>query len=265
MRYLLVLLLAAAAAAQQPPGASSPRREPAAPPEARGPAPPAPRQETAEHPESPEPPGRPFSAAELEQDQLRQLLALRRVYVDQLAGGEGAGEIRDMVIAALQRARLFIVTEDEARADAYLRGSAEDLIFSETHATRDGLNFRTQGRISSRAHSETDSFSTGVGVGETDDSYSRDRKHEASAAIRLVSRNGDVLWSTTQESLGAKYKGSSADVAEKISKELAAAYAHARKLLAAQEQGTRVTGAPEPGGKPGGNSGESPAQVAAKP
>jgi hypothetical protein len=39
-------------------------------------------------------------------------------------------------------------------------------------------------------------------------------------AVRLVSSDGDVLWSTTQESKGAKYKGASADVAEKVVKQL---------------------------------------------
>jgi hypothetical protein len=38
--------------------------------------------------------------------------------------------------------------------------------------------------------------------------------------VRLVSSDGDVLWSTTQESKGAKYKGATADAAEKAVKEL---------------------------------------------
>jgi hypothetical protein len=39
-------------------------------------------------------------------------------------------------------------------------------------------------------------------------------------AVRLVSPDGDVVWSTTQESKGAKYKGATADVAEKVVKQL---------------------------------------------
>lgn len=39
-------------------------------------------------------------------------------------------------------------------------------------------------------------------------------------AVRLVSADGDVIWTTTQESRGAKYKGASADVADKIAKQL---------------------------------------------
>ena len=172
----------------------------------------------------------PPSPEQIEQQHLRQMLSIRRVYVDKLSGGETATQIRDMVIAALQRSRLFIVTEDEARADAYLRGSAEDMVFTEVRASREGINVRAGGRVRSKDRTEDDTISSTFGAGETDDRYSRERKHEALASLRLVSRDGDVLWSATQESLGAKYKGSSSDVAEKIIKELAAAYARARKL-----------------------------------
>lgn len=75
--------------------------------------------------QAPEP---PLSAEQIEHQQLRQLLILRRVYVDRLSAGPDAGPLRDMVIAALQRARLFIITEDESQADGYLRGSVEDLV-----------------------------------------------------------------------------------------------------------------------------------------
>lgn len=175
------------------------------------------------------------SGDEIEQQHLRQLLGLRRVYVDQLAGGETAKQVRDMIIAALARSRLFIVTEDENKADAYLRGSGEDSTFTETRASREGINARVGGRAgNSQGRYNGDSVSATLGVGESDDFYSKERRHEARASVRLVARDGDVLWSSTQESLGAKYKGSAADVAEKISKELADAYARARKLASPQ-------------------------------
>ena len=171
---------------------------------------------------------------QIEQQHLRQLLSLRRVYVDRLGGGgETAGQLRDMVIAALQRSRLFIVTEDESRADAFLRGSAEDLVYTDVRASREGINARAGGRVTNRDRSDSDSFTGTFGVGESEDHYQRERKHEAAASVRLVARDGDVLWSTTQESNGAKYKGSSADVAEKIMRELASAFARAKKLAPA--------------------------------
>jgi hypothetical protein len=172
----------------------------------------------------------PLSPDEIEREQLRQILSIRRVYVDRLGGGASADQIRDMVIAALQRQRLFLLTEDESRADAYLRGSAEDLIFTDVRSTREGLQVRATGSASRRQAGESEAASAGVAVGETDDRYTRERRHEAVASLRLVARNGDVLWSSTQESLGAKYKGSSLDVAEKIAKDLKEAFDRARRL-----------------------------------
>ena len=43
---------------------------------------------------------------------------------------------------------------------------------------------------------------------------------DARITVRLVDPDGDVIWSTTQESRGAKYKGASADAAEKVAKQL---------------------------------------------
>jgi hypothetical protein len=176
----------------------------------------------------------PPSAEEIERLHAREMLAVRRVYVDRLSAGPNSGALRDMIIAALHRSRLFIVTEDESRADAYLRGAAEDLVFTETRNVRDGLQVRAAGSAGRRDRRESDSVSAGVSVGEQEDRYTREQKHEAVASLRLVARHGDVLWSTTQESLGAKYKGSSADVADKVARDLEAAWARAKKLAGAR-------------------------------
>jgi len=61
-----------------------------------------------------------------------------------------------------------------------------------------------------------------LGVGETESTTIKERKHEAMATVRLVNKDGDVMWSTTQESNGAKFRGASADVADKITKQLTA-------------------------------------------
>lgn len=67
-------------------------------------------------------------------------------------------------------------------------------------------------------------------MGDQESTRIAERKHEATAAVRLVSKEGDVLWSTTQGSLGAKFRGASADVAEKITRQLLRDYDSAKKL-----------------------------------
>jgi len=64
--------------------------------------------------------------------------------------------------------------------------------------------------------------SLSAGVGESESTNIHERKHEAMATVRLVNKDGDVMWSTTQESNGAKFRGASADVADKITKQLTA-------------------------------------------
>jgi curli biogenesis system outer membrane secretion channel CsgG len=158
-----------------------------------------------------------------------QLLCVKRVYVDMLDGDDAALQMRNMLISALQQTHLFIVTENQERADAVLHGSATDLIFNETHSSSDGVNAHVQASTGSSAY-KGGSFNKSLGgsLGETESSHSQERKHEASAAIRLVNKDGDVIWSTTQESQGSKFKGSLADVAEKVTRKLADDFSRAR-------------------------------------
>jgi hypothetical protein len=150
---------------------------------------------------------------------LRQLLTVRRVFVDRLTGGETAAQMRDILASSLAGSKLFVVTENQERADAILRGAAEDLVFSETHNSSDGINAHVSvgtGRTSYNSRGSTG----GLGIGENESEHSVERHHEAIAAVRLVNKEGDVIWSTTQESQGAKFHGASADVAEKITAQL---------------------------------------------
>jgi hypothetical protein len=173
-------------------------------------------------------------AATLEQDSLRQLLGIHRVYVDRLTGGETAAQMRDMLISSLEGSKLFVVTENQERADAFVRGSAEDLVFTDIHSASEGINARANvGTTRSNrgfVGGSSEGANGGVGVGENESSHIQERKHEAVAAVRLVNKDGDVIWSTTQESQGGKFRSASTDVADRITKKLVEDYERARKL-----------------------------------
>jgi len=180
------------------------------------------------------------TATVVEPDTLRQLLTLRRVYVDRFSGGETAAQMRDMIINGLQSSKLFVITENQDKADAILRGSGEDLVFNDQHSSSDSLNVHSNLgtrrssdagalRGGSHVYDSTDQ-TVGLGAGESESSHSVERRHEANAAVRLVTKDGDVIWSTTQESLGGKFRGASADVADKITKRLTEDYERARQL-----------------------------------
>jgi len=156
----------------------------------------------------------------------RELPNIRRVYVDRLTGDNTAAHLRDLIIASLQATNLFILTESEKNADAVLRGGGEDLVFTDQFQTSDNINARLQastgvGGSSKTTRSEADrSRYSGITIGEHESTNIKERKHEAFATVRLVNKEGDVIWSTTQESQGAKFRSASADVAEKIAKQL---------------------------------------------
>jgi hypothetical protein len=174
-------------------------------------------------------------------DLASQLPKIKRVYVDRLTGGETAAQMRDLIITALENSKLFVLTENQERADAFLRGAAEDLIYTDQFKSSENVSMRGNSSDSEGVSSDSryngasggtssrSSRSMGSAIGGGESSDVKERKHEALATVRLVNKDGDVLWSTTQESNGAKFHGASADVAEKIAKQLAAEYERVKK------------------------------------
>jgi hypothetical protein len=170
-----------------------------------------------------------------------QIAGIKRVYIDRLTGGETAAQMRDLIISSLQSSKLFVLTENADRADAFLRGAAEDLVYTDNFQSSEGVNAhvgdseRSASSSGSRFNGGGGSVSRSVGrslsagVGENEATNIHERKHEAMATVRLVNKDGDVMWSTTQESNGAKFRGASADVADKITKQLAADVERLRK------------------------------------
>ncbi len=164
------------------------------------------------------------------------LADIRRVYVDQLGGGKTSDQFRDMLIAAMQTSGLFVLTENPDRADATLKGSGDDLIFTDEHTSADsiGIHANAGGSSSSRALNSggTSSQTMGIGVTDSENSRIQERRHEATGSVRLVGKDGDVIWSTTQESGGGKFRSAMADVADKIMKQLAEETKKMRELAA---------------------------------
>src|SRR6204780_5347411 len=90
------------------------------------------------------------AAARAEEDLLPQLLTVKRVYVDRLTGGETAAQMRDLIITSLQNSKLFVLTENPERADAFVHGAAEDLIYTDEFESTDSVDIR--GSTSNSTH-----------------------------------------------------------------------------------------------------------------
>ena len=198
----------------------------------------------------------PLAAQDDPEELSGQLVQVKRLYIDKFAGGEGAAQLRDMIIAALQKTRMFVLTENPDRADAILRGSGEDLIFTDTFSSSEGIQARGGFSAGKGASSSKDRehLSVSSGFGESENSRIAERKHEASASVRIVNRDGDVIWSTMQESQGAKFRSASADVADRIAKQL--------QNDLGKLKGVPAAGSPLPAAKPFPSS---PVQPATQP
>jgi hypothetical protein len=160
------------------------------------------------------------------------ILEVKRIYVSPLDGGAQAEALRDLIITGLNSTKLFVLTDNIDRADAVLKGAADDKTFTDTFDTSDSASGRNN--ISSTKGGTIYTRAAGVALGnggsQDDSHHIRERKHEAYASVRLCNKDGDVLWSTTQESLGAKFRGASADVAARIAHQLALDYEREKRV-----------------------------------
>jgi hypothetical protein len=174
-----------------------------------------------------------------EEEATTQLAQVRRIYIDILTGGDEALKIRDLLMTSLKGSKQFIITEDEDRADATLKGAGCDEVFTDTFQSSEGINAHSQLGTGSSAGtrnyaSSSSNRNIGLSIGENESRRTEERKHGALATVRLVNRDGDVIWSATAESFGGKFLGASADVADKIAKRLVVDYKAAKQLVAGQ-------------------------------
>jgi hypothetical protein len=179
----------------------------------------------------------PFLEQSPEEQAAAQLSKVRRIYISILTGGDAALQIRDLLITSLHNSKQFVITEDEDKADAVLKGAGDDDVFTDTFQSSEGINAHSQISAGSSEglrnySSSSNNHSGGLTIGENDSRRTEERKHDAIATVRLVSKDGDVIWSATAESLGAKFMGASADVADKIAKRLVSDYKSAKQEAA---------------------------------
>jgi curli biogenesis system outer membrane secretion channel CsgG len=156
------------------------------------------------------------------------LLKVNRIYVDSFGDDVVSRELQSMIVSALVATKRFKVTENREKADAVLKGVALEKSTQELHAYGEST---AVGTASGGSHSDINgsggmisgSSSGGFAaqhMGISDSSVNTETIDEARIAVRLVNPDGDVIWTSTQESKGAKYKGASADVADKCVKQL---------------------------------------------
>jgi len=183
-----------------------------------------------------------------------RLLHIRRIYVDSFGDGPIDKQIQAMIVNSLTESKRFIVTENKDKADAILKGTGLEKTSQEYHATSEGT--AVGGAAGGHSGSVNGSFVNGMGsvsgssqggfvahsAAISDSSASTETINDARAAARLVDPDGDVIWTSTQESKGAKYKGATADVADKVVKQLLHDLEKLEKRSASQSQPAASSG-----------------------
>jgi len=178
----------------------------------------------------------------------KPLAEVKRVYVDSFGDDPISREMQSMVITSLTNSRVFSVTENKGKADAILKGTTIEKTSQEAHSYSDATSVgvargSVHGSVDGSSRGDLSGhFVDGTGTidgsstgsingsinGSTNSTHMADSTstssintvNDARASVRLVNSDDDVIWTTTQESKGAKYKGASADVADKIVKQL---------------------------------------------
>lgn len=172
------------------------------------------------------------SATKVDPEIAAKLLKVRRIYVENFGDDAIVKQLQAMVINSLAESNRFIITENKEKADAILKGTGLEKTSQEFHAIGDSSTAAaargsSHSKVNGSVFEDTGSISGSSSggfiakqLGTSDSQSSTETVNDARLAVRLVSTDGDVIWTTTKESKGAKYKGASADVADQIVKQL---------------------------------------------
>ena len=172
------------------------------------------------------------ATSQLDAELTDKLLKAKRIYLDSFGEDPINKALQAMVLDAIRASKRFIVTENKEKADLILRGAALEKTTQEAHALGSATSVATAAGGHSASISGTSTPVGGSISGSSsggfvarqmdieDSQASVETINDARVAVRLVSSDGDVVWSTTQESKGGKYKGAMADAADKIVKQL---------------------------------------------
>jgi hypothetical protein len=168
------------------------------------------------------------SVSAIDKELSLKLLNARRVFVDSFGDDAVSKSLAATVLDAIRTSKRYIITENRDKADLILKGTALEKTTQEFHALGSatsvaGASGAHSATVNGTAHSVSGSSSGGFvsrAAAIEDSQASTETIENARLAVRLVTPDGDVVWSNTQESRGAKYKSSAADVADRVMKDL---------------------------------------------
>jgi hypothetical protein len=140
------------------------------------------------------------------------LSSIKKICAERFSGDEfRASQARELAISNLFALNRFIITEDCAKADAILRGSVTEDKGQKSRSEGDSAGYHRSALSATAGVLAADS----VGVGGSENLSSSETQWQASITLRLVNRDGDVIWAISQDSSGGKTKTALSDAVER--------------------------------------------------
>jgi hypothetical protein len=159
------------------------------------------------------------AAQETETSPNARLAGVKRVCVQPLGDDAISIQVREMVIAKLFESRRFSLTENCDKADFVLKGTVTERSDRAFRSETESIGARTsvsgsESERSGAARTGT-SASASAGLDSRETLTSSEAKQQAAVTLRLVDKDGEILWAFSSESTGGKTKGAIGDAADR--------------------------------------------------
>ncbi len=148
-----------------------------------------------------------------------RLLQVKRVCVQNFGDDALGAQAREMVIARLFESKRFSLTENCAKADFVLKGAVTERNDRAFREESEGVGFGVSAAASDSSGAGINRTGTSASASARGDARetlaSSETKQHAAVTMRLVDKDGEILWAASLESTGGKTKGAIGDAAER--------------------------------------------------
>lgn len=173
-----------------------------------------------------------------------RLLQVKRICIQKLGEDALGTQVQEMVIAKLFESKRFSMTENCDRADFVVKGSITERSERTFRSESEGIGFGERlshsesqsSRVGSVGGSTSSSAAVAVTGSQHESLSSSEVKQQAAVTLRVVDKQGDILWAISLESTGGKTKGAIGDAAERAVRRLLRDIERAERQVQKQEK-----------------------------
>lgn len=151
----------------------------------------------------------------------KELLLVKRVCVDKIAADDNADAVvREMLFAGLYAMKRFVVTENCDKAEAVVKGAVLERSENRVRGESEGTDFGKAVGFASATSTGGSAGMGAIGGGSGTALFSAETKSSASLTLRIVDKEGTIIWAHTQDSPGGKTKGAISDAVDRALRQL---------------------------------------------